>query len=275
MACAHARFTGEVGVCLATSGPVAIHFLNGLYDAKSDRQPVVAVVGQHARTALGGDYQQEVDLVSLFKDVAHEFVHMVTTPVQVRHLVDRAVRIARDQRTVTCVIVPNDLQTEDAVEGPPHTHGSIHSGVGYTPPRVLPRDEDLRRAADVLNAGHKVAVLVGQGALGATDEVIEVADVLGAASPRRCSARLCFRTTCRSGQAASACSDASELGADDGLRHAADGRLELPVAEFLPKRDQARGVQIDIDGRMLGIRYPMEVPPVGDSAETLRASCHC
>src|SRR3989440_12764546 len=122
MACAHAKFTGEVGVCLATSGPGAIHLLNGLYDAKLDHQPVVAIVGQTKRAALGGDYQQEVDLVTLFKDVAHEFVQMATTPEQVRHLIDRAWRIARDQRSVTCVIVPNDLAAMKAVEMPPHDH---------------------------------------------------------------------------------------------------------------------------------------------------------
>src|SRR5689334_13849655 len=107
MACAHAKFTGEVGVCVATSGPGAIHLLNGLYDAKLDHQPVVAIVGQQARTALGGSYQQEVDLVSLFKDVASEYVEMVVTPQQMRHVVDRAVRIARAQRAPTCIIVPN------------------------------------------------------------------------------------------------------------------------------------------------------------------------
>src|SRR5207237_4701771 len=127
MACAHAKFTGEVGVCLATSGPGAIHLLNGLYDAKMDHQPVVAIVGQQKRAAIGGDYQQEVDLVSLFKDVAHEYVHMATTPAQVRHLVDRAMRIAREQRTVTCIIFPHDVQDMDAVETPPHDHGTVHT----------------------------------------------------------------------------------------------------------------------------------------------------
>src|SRR4051794_2746434 len=114
MACAHAKFTGEVGVCLATSGPGAIHLLNGLYDAKLDHAPVVAIVGQQAQMALGGAYQQEVDLHSLFKDVAHEFVQTATDPAQVRHLIDRAVRVALDQRTVTCVIVPNDLGSMEA-----------------------------------------------------------------------------------------------------------------------------------------------------------------
>src|SRR5690348_6981409 len=130
MACAHAKFTGEVGVCMATSGPGAIHLLNGLYDAKLDHQPVVAIVGQQARAGLGGNYQQEVDLTTLFKDVAHEYVQMATEPEQIRHLIDRAVRIALAERTVTCVIVPNDLQEEEAVETPPHKHGTVHSGAG-------------------------------------------------------------------------------------------------------------------------------------------------
>src|SRR5215472_16405546 len=140
IACGHAKFTGEVGVCMATSGPGAIHLLNGLYDAKMDHQPVVAIVGQQARMSMGGDYQQEVDLISLFKDVAHEYVHMATTPEQIRHLVDRAIRIARTERTVTCIIVPNDVQELDAVEEPPRRHGTVHSGVGFTPPRVVPYD---------------------------------------------------------------------------------------------------------------------------------------
>src|SRR5690349_22082771 len=106
MACAHAKFTGELGVCLATSGPGAIHLLNGLYDAKTDHQPVLAIVGQQDRLALGGHYQQEVDLISLFKDVAADYVQMATAPGQVRQLIDRAVRIAKAERTVTCIIMP-------------------------------------------------------------------------------------------------------------------------------------------------------------------------
>src|SRR3954468_4462459 len=180
MACAHSKFTGEVGICLATSGPGAIHLLNGLYDAKMDHASVVAIVGQQARAAIGGDYQQEVDLLSLFKDVAHEYVHMASTPAQIRHLIDRAIRIAKAERTVTCVIIPNDVQEMPAVPVPPRKHGTVHSGIGYMSPRVIPREEDLRKAAEVLNAGKKVAMLVGAGALQATDEVIEVADILGA-----------------------------------------------------------------------------------------------
>src|SRR3954466_127565 len=179
MACGHAKFTGEAGVCIATSGPGAIHLLNGLYDAKLDHQPVVAIVGQQARIGLGGSYQQEVDLQTLFKDVAHEFVQMATEAAQIRHLIDRAMRIALAERTVTAVIVPNDLQEEEAVPTPPHAHGTVHSGPGWEPPRVTPSEEQLQAAARVLNEGEKVAMLVGAGALHATQEVIEVADTLG------------------------------------------------------------------------------------------------
>src|SRR5665213_3521800 len=163
MACGHSKFTGEVGVCLATSGPGAIHLLNGLYDAKMDHQSVVAIVGQQARMAMGGNYQQEVDLITLFKDVAGEYVHMATVAPQIRQLVDRAVRIAKAERTVTCIIIPNDLQ-EVAYEEPPRIHGALFSGVGMCTPRVVPTDADLKRAADVLNSGKKVAMLVGAGA---------------------------------------------------------------------------------------------------------------
>src|SRR4051794_11248513 len=180
MACAHAKWTGEVGVCLATSGPGAIHLLNGLYDAKLDHQPVLAIVGQQARAGLGGSYQQEVDLVTLFKDVAHEFVEQASEPAQIRHLVDRAHRIALDQRSVTCIIVPNDLAEEPAVEEPPRKHGTVHSSPGFRKARVVPHRGDLEEAAAILNSGKKVAMLVGAGALGATDEVIDVAEALGA-----------------------------------------------------------------------------------------------
>src|SRR5947209_5985406 len=114
MACAHAKFTGQVGVCMATSGPGAIHLLNGLYDAKLDHQPVVAIVGQQARAGLGGHYQQEVDLTTLFKDVAHEYVQVAMSPTQVRHLIDRAIRIALAEHEVTAIIIPNDVQESDA-----------------------------------------------------------------------------------------------------------------------------------------------------------------
>ncbi len=271
-ACAHAKWTGEVGVCMATSGPGAIHLLNGLYDAKLDHQPVVAIVGQQAQSALGGNYQQEVDLVTLFKDVAHEYVHVATTPSQVRHLVDRAVRIALAERTVTCVIVPNDVQEMDAVDEPPREHGTVHSGVGFVAPVVTPPADELQRAADVLNAGERVAMLVGQGALHATDEVIAIAELLGAGVAKALLGKaavpddLPFVTgsigllgTKPSWDLMTECDTLLMVGSS------------FPYSEFLPEPGQARAVQIDIDGRMIGIRYPMEVNLIGDSRETLRS----
>jgi pyruvate dehydrogenase (quinone) len=270
MACAHAKFTNEVGVCLATSGPGAIHLLNGLYDAKLDHQPVVAIVGQQKRTALGGSYQQEVDLVSLFKDVAHEYVHIVTTPAQMRHVLDQAIRIARSERTVCCVIVPNDLQDMD-FENPPREHGTVHSGTGYSAPRVVPRSEDLQRAADVLNAGSKVAVLIGAGALEATEEVIQVAELLGAGIAKALLGKAAVPddlpyVTGAIGQLGTKPSYEMMMGCDTLLMVGSS----FPYSEFLPEEGQARGVQIDITGRMMSIRYPMEVNLVGNSAETLR-----
>lgn len=272
MACAHAKFTGDVGVCMATSGPGAIHLLNGLYDAQMDHQPVVAIVGQQARAALGGSYQQEVDLISLFKDVAREYVHMATVPAQVRHLIDRAVRIARAERTVTCVILPNDLQEIDAVETPPRAHGTVHSGIDYSHPLVVPTDRDLVRAADVLNSGKSVAMLVGAGALDATDEVLEVADLLGAGIAKALLGKAAVPddlsyVTGSIGLLGTKPSDELMMDCDTLLMVG----TSFPYSEFLPKEGDARGVQIDIDGRMLGLRYPTEVNLVGDSAATLRA----
>lgn len=271
MATAHAKFTGETGVCMATSGPGAIHLLNGLYDAKADHQPVVAIVGQQARAALGGDYQQEVDLISLFKDVAHEFVHMATVPAQMRHLVDRAMRIARDQRTVTCIIVPNDLQEMDAVEKPPRKHGTVHTGIGITAKQVVPNEDDLRAAANVLNAGEKVAILAGAGALHATEELIAVAETLGAGIAKALLGKMAvpddlpFVTgsigllgTVPSWDMMSDCDTLLMVGSS------------FPYSEFLPKEGQARGVQIDLDGRRLSLRYPMEINLTGDSKLTLQ-----
>jgi pyruvate dehydrogenase (quinone) len=272
MATAHAKFTGEVGVCIATSGPGAIHLLNGLYDAKADHQPVVAIVGQQARAALGGEYQQEVDLLSLFKDVAGEFVQMATVPAQVRHLVDRAMRIAIDQRSVTCVILPNDLQREKAVETPPRLHGTVHSGIGQTSHMDMPTEQNLRAAADLLNAGKRVAILAGAGALHATDELIEVADCLGAGIAKALLGKaavpddLPFVTgaigllgTQPSWEMMDRCDTLLMVG------------TSFPYSEFLPQEGKARAVQIDLDGRRLGLRYPTEVNLVGDSRLTLRA----
>jgi pyruvate dehydrogenase (quinone) len=271
MACAHAKFTGEVGVCLATSGPGAIHLLNGLYDAMMDHQPVVAIVGQQATFGLGADFQQEVDLSTLFKDVARHYVQMASTPAQVRHMVDRAMRIARAERTVTCLILPNDVQEMDAVEEAPRKHGASYSGIGYSEPQILPREPDLRLAARVLNEGERVAILVGAGALGASDEIMEVADVLGAGVAKALLGKAVLPD------------DLPYVTGSIGLlgtRPSWDMMMEcdtllmvgssFPYSEFLPKPGQARGVQIDVKPRMLGLRYPMEVNLHGHSRETLQ-----
>lgn len=271
MACAHAKFTGEVGVCLATSGPGAIHLLNGLYDARMDHQPVVAIVGQQARTAIGGDYQQEVDLLSLFKDVARDYVHMCTEPSQIRHLVDRAIRIARTNRTVTCIILPNDLQ-ELAYEEPLHEHGTIHSSPGYSKPTIVPNQNDLQEAANVLNAGKKVAMLVGAGAFGAEREVMEVAEVLGAGVAKALLGKAVLPddlpyVTGAIGLLGTKPSYDLMMECDTLLMVG----TSFPYSEFLPKEGKAKAVQIDIDGRMLGLRYPTDVNLQGDSKSTLQA----
>lgn len=271
MACAHAKFTGQVGVCMATSGPGAIHLLNGLYDAKLDHQPVVAIVGQATRAALGGQFQQEVDLTTLFKDVAGEYDEVIMVPAQVRHIVDRAMRIAIAKRTVTCIIVPNDVQLLDAVETPPRKHGTIHSGLGYRFPHVVPEHDDLHAAAELLNAGKKVAILVGAGALGATDEVIKAADLLGAGVAKALLGKAALPddlpfVTGSIGLLGTKPSWDMMMDCDTLLMVGS----RFPYSEFLPKEGQARGVQIDIDPAMLSIRYPMEINLVGDSAATLR-----
>ncbi|GAA3065282.1 thiamine pyrophosphate-requiring protein [Rhizobium viscosum] len=271
MASAYAKFSGELGVCIATSGPGASHLITGLYDARMDHQPVLAIVGQQARRALGGHYQQELDLASLFKDVASDFVQQASMPAQVRHLIDRAVRIAIARRTVTAIILPNDLQ-EMRYEEPEKKHGTIHSAPGYRAPRILPHGEDLQAAADILNAGRKVAMLVGAGALGATDEVMAVSDRLKAG----CAKALLGKAVLPD-DLPWVTGSIGLLGTEPSwdLMQDCDTLLMIgsgfPYAEFLPEEGQARGVQIDIKPDMLSLRYPMELSLTGDAAETLRA----
>ncbi|WP_156841012.1 thiamine pyrophosphate-requiring protein [Novosphingobium aquimarinum] len=271
MASAHAKFTGELGVCLATSGPGATHLITGLYDARMDHMPVLAIVGQQARASVGAHYQQELDLQSLFKDVAGEFTGYAAEAPQVRHLIDRACRIALGRKRVTALILPNDLQ-EEPMEMPAREHGSVFSGVGYTRPKIVPTDPDLRRAADVLNAGKKIAILAGAGCIGAEDKLKVIADRLGAGVAKALLGKQVLP-------------DALDwvtgsiglLGTEPSyeMMMKCDTLLMLgsgfPYSEFLPKEGQARGVQIDIDPGMLSIRYPMEVPLEGDVASTIDA----
>ncbi|MEY9594868.1 pyruvate dehydrogenase (quinone) [Bradyrhizobium yuanmingense] len=271
MATAYAKFSGQLGVCIATSGPGASHLVTGLYDALLDHQPVLAIVGQQSRNALGGQYQQELDLLSMFKDVAGAYVMQASSPAQVRHLIDRSVRIALARRTPTVIILPNDLQ-EEAYEDPPRAHGTLHSGVGYSAPKVIPRDADLDRAAEILNAGKKVAMLVGAGALGATDDVIAVADRLSAGCAKALLGKAALPddlpwVTGSIGLLGTEPSYNMMMECDTLLMVGS----AFPYAEFLPKEGSARGVQIDIDASMMSIRFPMEVGLIGDAAETLRA----
>ncbi|GAA4056048.1 thiamine pyrophosphate-requiring protein [Actinomadura miaoliensis] len=271
MACAHAKFTGEVGCCTATSGPGAIHLLNGLYDAKLDHQPVVAIVGQQKRMSLGAHYQQEVDLLSLFKDVS-EFVAVCMEPAQARHLIDRAFKTALTTRGIATVIVPEDVQESPAVPSPPKEHGAVYSSVGWSRPRILPNEQELRKAADVLNAGKKVAILVGQGAAEAEAEVVEAAELLGAGVAKALLGRQVLPddlpfVTGPIGLLGSRPSDEMVMNCDTLFMIG----TSFPYAEWLPDEGGARGVEIDIDGRMIGIRYPMDAHLVGDAKETLRA----
>jgi pyruvate dehydrogenase (quinone) len=270
MACAHAKYTGETGVCMATSGPGAIHLLNGLYDAKLDHQPVVAIVGQQKLASIGTQYQQEVDLVSLFKDVAGEYVQQASSPAQLRHMIDRALRIARSERSVTCVIIPHDVQEMDAQPAPPRQHGSVFTGIGKTARALAPPQDALQAAADVLNAGSKVAILAGQGALHATDELVQVAQLLGAGLAKALLGKMAVPddlpfVTGSIGVIGTRASFDLMNGCDTLLMVGSG----FPYAEFLPAEGQARGVQVDIDGRMLSLRYPMECNLIGDSKATL------
>ena len=271
MASAHAKFTGELGVCLATSGPGASHLLTGLYDARLDHMPVLAIVGQQARTAIGAHYQQELDMTSMFKDVAGAFTGYAMVPAQVRHLIDRAVRIAIGERRVTALVFPNDLQ-EMAYSEPPRKHGAVFSGVGYSKPKVVPREGDLARAADVLNSGKKVAILVGAGCRGATDKVIAIADKLGAGC-----AKALLGKDILPDALPWVTGSIGLLGTKPSydLMMECDTFLMLgsgfPYSEFLPKQGRARGVQVDIDPGMLSIRFPHEVNLHGDVSETLDA----
>lgn len=271
MATADAKFGGGLGVCLATSGPGASHLLTGLYDARLDHMPVLAIAGQQARTAMGAHYQQEIDLAAMFKDVAGAYVQQAAAPAQVRHLVDRAIRTAYGERRVAAIILPNDLQEAEYSE-PPRAHGAVRSGVGYTRPKIVPYDEDLRRAAEVLNAGGKVAILVGAGALDAADDVMAVAEKLGAGVAKALLGKAVLPDDLPwvTGSIGILGTEASYklMTECDTLLMIGSG---FPYAEFLPEEGKARGVQIDIKADMLGIRYPMEVNLQGLASETLRA----
>lgn len=268
----YAKFSGRVGVCAATSGPGAIHLLNGLYDAKLDHVPVVAIVGQTARSAMGGSYQQEVDLQALFKDVASDYLVEVNVAEQLPNAIDRAIRIAAARRAPTAVIIPNDVQ-EAVYSAPEHEFKQVPSSPPSIPhPELMPSGDELSRAAEVINAGEKVAVLIGQGARGAADEVRQLAEITGAGVAKALLGKdvlpddLSYVTgsigllgTRPSYELMRDCDTLVIVGSN------------FPYTQFLPSFGQARAVQIDIDGTMIGMRYPTEVNLVGDARTTLRA----
>jgi pyruvate dehydrogenase (quinone) len=267
----YAKFTGRVGVCAATSGPGAIHLLNGLYDAKLDHVPVVAIVGQTNRSAMGGSYQQEVDLLSLFKDVASEYVQMVTVPEQLPNVLDRAIRTALAERAPTALIIPADVQ-ELEYSAPGHAFKMVPSSVGTDWPVPAPHDAAIARAAEVLNAGSKVAILAGQGARGARRELEEIAELLGAGVAKPLLGKDVLSdelpyVTGAIGLLGTRPSYELMMNCDTLLTVGSN----FPYTQFLPDFGQARGVQIDIDGKFIGMRYPYEVNLVGDAAATLRA----
>ena len=267
----YAKFTGRLGVCVATSGPGGIHLLNGLYDAKLDHVPLVAIVGQTDRSAIGGSYQQEVDLLSVFKDVASAYVHLVTVPERLPNVLDRAVRTAMAERTPTAVIVPADVQ-ELEYSAPTHAFKMVPSSLGTSRSTTIPDDDSLRVAADILNAGSRVAILAGQGARGARAELEQVADVLGGGVAKALLGKdvlpddLPF-VTGSIGLLGTRPSYEMMTGCDTLLTVGSN----FPYTQFLPELDQARAVQIDIDAKWIGMRYPYEVNLVGDAARTLRA----
>ncbi|MDA4110369.1 thiamine pyrophosphate-requiring protein [Mycolicibacterium holsaticum] len=267
----YAKFGDKVGVCMATSGPGAIHLLNGLYDAKLDHVPVVAIVGQTNRSAMGGSYQQEVDLLSLYKDVASEYVQMVTVPEQLPNVLDRAIRVALSERAPTAVIIPSDVQ-ELEYSPPQHAFKMVPSSLGIDWPTPAPDDAAIARAAEVLNAGEKVAILVGAGARGAHEELAEVADLLGAGA-----AKALLGKDVLSDELPWVTGSIGLLGTRPSyeLMRDCDTLLTVgssfPYTQFLPQFDQARAVQIDINPKMIGMRYPYEVNVVADAKVALRA----
>jgi len=267
----YAKFTGGFGVCMATSGPGAIHLLNGLYDAKLDHVPVVAIVGQTSRSAMGGSYQQEVDLLSLYKDVASDYVQMVTVPEQLPNVLDRAIRVALAERAPTAVIIPSDVQ-ELAYSAPAHAFKMVPSSLGVEWPATVPDDRRIAQAAEILNSGGKVAILAGQGARGARAELELVADLLGAGVAKPLLGKDVLSddlpyVTGAVGLLGTRPSYEMMMNCDTLLTVGSS----FPYTQFLPGFGQARGVQIDIDGKFIGMRYPYELNLIGDSAATLRA----
>jgi len=266
-----AKFSGGVGVCAATSGPGAVHLLNGLYDAKLDHVPVVAIVGQTERSAMGGSYQQEIDLLSLFKDACSDYVQMCTVPEQLPNLIDRAIRIAATERAPTCLIFPSDV-LELPYEPPGHAFKQVPSSIGMSTPAICPDDGAVQEAADILNAGERVALLVGQGARGCVAEITQVAELLGAGAAKALLGKDVLPddlpwVTGSIGLLGTTASYHLMMDCDTLLTVGSN----FPYTQFLPPLNQARAIQIDRSGKWIGMRYPYELNLVGDAKVTLQA----
>jgi pyruvate dehydrogenase (quinone) len=266
-----AKFSGTFGVCVATSGPGAVHLLNGLYDAKLDHVPVVAIVGQTERSAMGGSYQQEIDLLSLFKDVCSDYVQMCTVPEQLPNLIDRAIRVAVSESAPTCLIFPSDV-LELPYEAPGHEFKQVPSSLGMSAARICPDDAAVRQAADLLNAGEKVALLVGQGARGCDAELTEVAELLGAGAAKALLGKDVLPddlpwVTGSIGLLGTTASYRLMMDCDTLLTVGSN----FPYTQFMPELGQARAIQIDWSGKWIGMRYPYDLNLVGDAKATLQA----
>jgi pyruvate dehydrogenase (quinone) len=270
MACGYAKYTGKLGVCLATSGPGGIHLLNGLYDAKLDGQAVLAITGHHYHDLIDTHAQQDVNLDRLFADVA-VYNTRVMGPAHVENVVDLACRTALTYRAVAHINFPVDLQDQQIGERSKRNIASHTSDVIARRARP-PAEDDVVKAAAVLNTGKKIAILCGQGALGASDELEEVAEKLGAPIIKALLGKAAVPdmspyTTGGIGLLGTEPSQEALENCDTLLMVG----TSFPYIEFLPKPGAARGVQIDLDPARIGLRYPVEVGLIGDSRQALRA----
>jgi len=271
MACAYAKYTGRLGCCLATSGPGGIHLLNGLYDAKLDQAPVVAITGQTYSDLKGSNFQQEVNMVALFEDVS-VYNQEVINPNQVAMLADEACRHALNHRGVAHITFPVDYQEKEPTDELSMHKRPAHTTSRWQPPLAVPDEEELRLAAFILNQATKPVILVGQGARGAGQEVIEIADKLGAPIVKALLGKevvpddhplttggLGLLGTTPSQDAMESCDALLIIGSS------------FPYMEFLPAHEQAKGVQIDDKADRIGLRFPVDVGLVGDARPTVAA----
>src|SRR5436309_332377 len=271
-ACGYAKYTGRLGVCIATSGPGGIHLLNGLYDAKCDGQPVLAITGHTFHDLIGTHYQQDVDLTRLFQDVA-AYNERVMGPAHVHNVLDEAIKTALSRRTVAHLNIPKDVQEWDASDLPRSSANiAKHSADLFVPPSPLPGQDLLQQAADVVNAGSKVVILAGRGCLDARDEVLQLAvkvagpvvkPLLGKAvlpddNPYT-TGGIGLLGTAPSQDAMQSCDTLIILGSS------------FPYQEFYPKPGQAQCVQVDVDPTRIGLRYAVNIGLAGDCKRVLCA----